>query len=176
MRKATVRFVMSVRLSARNNSAPTRRILIKFDIWDVLENLSKKFKLHESPTGITGALHEAFFTVMTISRLIVLRMRNVLDKSCKENKNTRFIFSTFSSKIVPFMRLFQNIWRSQRGYKWRHNMAHTHCMLDKQGYTGARVHTPPIARSPAHTYGSTHCAHAHTNTHTDKYGILTPNK
>jgi len=31
-------------------------------------------------------------------------MRNVLDKSCKENKNTHFMLSNFSLNIVPFMR------------------------------------------------------------------------
>jgi len=32
LRKAAISFVMSVRLSAWNNSAPTGRIFIKFDI------------------------------------------------------------------------------------------------------------------------------------------------
>jgi len=32
LQKATVSFIMSVRLSAFNNSAPTARILMKFDI------------------------------------------------------------------------------------------------------------------------------------------------
>jgi hypothetical protein len=65
-------------------------------------------------------------------------MRNVLDKSCTENQNTRFIFSNFSPQIAPFMRQCRKIW-SQRGHKWRHNMAHTSNMLDKQGYTYART-------------------------------------
>jgi hypothetical protein len=30
-------------------------------------------------------------------------MRNVSDKSCRENQNTHFMFSTFFLKIVPFM-------------------------------------------------------------------------
>jgi hypothetical protein len=42
-------------------------------------------------------------TFMVISRSILLRMRNVSDKSCTENQNT-FWFSNFFSKIVPFMR------------------------------------------------------------------------
>ena len=50
-RKATISFVMSVRpsviLSTWINSAPTGRILMKFDIWGRLfENLSIKFKFH----------------------------------------------------------------------------------------------------------------------------------
>jgi hypothetical protein len=31
-------------------------------------------------------------------------MRNVLDKSCTENQNTRFVFNKDFSKIEPFMR------------------------------------------------------------------------
>jgi len=31
-------------------------------------------------------------------------MKNVSDKLCRENQNTYFILSSFSLKIVPFMR------------------------------------------------------------------------
>jgi hypothetical protein len=50
LRKATISFVtyvcLSVRPSAWNNSAPTGRVLITFDISDVFQNLSRKFKFH----------------------------------------------------------------------------------------------------------------------------------
>ena len=36
----------AVRLSAWNNSAPTGRIFMKFDIWVFFETLSRKFKFH----------------------------------------------------------------------------------------------------------------------------------
>jgi hypothetical protein len=49
-RKGTISFVMSVRmsvhLSAWNNSAPTGRILMKFDIQKFSENLSRKVEFH----------------------------------------------------------------------------------------------------------------------------------
>jgi hypothetical protein len=48
VRKATISFVMSVRLSAWNNSAPTERILMKVDIWGFFENLSRKYKIQVS--------------------------------------------------------------------------------------------------------------------------------
>jgi hypothetical protein len=35
------------------------------------------------------------FTFMTVSRQILLRMRNVLDKICRENQNAHFIFNNF---------------------------------------------------------------------------------
>ena len=42
------------------------------------------------PTRITGTLHEDVFTFMTIPRKILLRMRNVLDKGCGENRLNTF--------------------------------------------------------------------------------------
>ena len=95
---------------------------------------------HSSPTRITGTLHEHFFTFMTISRRILLRMRNVLDKICREI--THFIFNNFLPKIAPFMRERRKMRWSQRGHKRRHNMAHNKCMLDKQGYMHAHAHAP----------------------------------
>jgi hypothetical protein len=50
-----------------------------------------------------NTLHEHFFAFITICRLILLRMRNVSNKSCRENKNKNFIFSNFFPNIVPFM-------------------------------------------------------------------------
>ena len=44
LRKANISFVMSVRPSARNNSAATWRIFMKFDIWVYFETVSLKFK------------------------------------------------------------------------------------------------------------------------------------
>ena len=46
LRKATLSFVMSVRLYAWNNSVANGRIFVKFDNWAFLENLSRKFKFH----------------------------------------------------------------------------------------------------------------------------------
>jgi hypothetical protein len=40
---------------------------------------------------------------MIISRSLLVRMRNVSEKSCIENQNTHFVFSNFFPKIGPFM-------------------------------------------------------------------------
>ena len=58
LRKATISFVMSVRLSACNNFAPTGRIFMKFDILRIFENISVTFKFHKHLTRITGTLYE----------------------------------------------------------------------------------------------------------------------
>ena len=79
-------------------------------------------------------------------------MRNVLDKSCRENQNTDLMFSNFFSKIVPFMKKWRKIWWGQMGHKWCHNMAHTSCMLDKQGYMHARSCDLAHARTRAQTH------------------------
>ena len=41
--------------------------------------------------------------MMMISRSFLLRMRNVSDNSCRENENTRFVFSNVFLKILPFI-------------------------------------------------------------------------
>jgi len=42
-----------------------------------------------------GALHEDQYTFLIISCSVLLRLRNVSDKSCKGNQNTQFMFSNF---------------------------------------------------------------------------------
>ena len=79
----------------------------------------------------SGTLHEYRYTFLIISRSFLPRMRNVSDKSCRENQNTNFVFSNSFSKIVPF---FEKMWGKknivERGQATNDNMAHAHCMLD----------------------------------------------
>jgi len=49
-RKATISFVMSVRLSALENSAPTGGTFMKFDIRVFFGNHSRKFRFHYNLT------------------------------------------------------------------------------------------------------------------------------
>ena len=44
---------------------------------------------------MTGTLHEDQYTFLIISRSVLLRMRNVSDKSCRENRNTYFVSTNF---------------------------------------------------------------------------------
>ena len=93
---------MSICLSAWNNSAPTGRIFMKFDIWVFFENLSRKLQFHYNLTRITQILHEDQQTFLIISRSVVVRVSNVSDKISRENQNTPFMCSNifFFSKIV----------------------------------------------------------------------------
>ena len=63
LRKATISF-MSVRLSARKNSAPTEQTLTKFFDSMFFENMFRKFKVRENLTRITGTLHVHQYTFL----------------------------------------------------------------------------------------------------------------
>jgi hypothetical protein len=81
-----------------NNSAPTGQVFMKLDIWEFIEHLSKKSNFRSNLTRITGILREYLCTFIIISNSILLRMRNVSDKSCSENQNIHFMSNNFFSK------------------------------------------------------------------------------
>jgi hypothetical protein len=76
----------------------------------------------------------------------------------RENQNIHFVFSNPFPKIAPFMRLCWKMWWRPRGHKWRHNMAHTRCVMDLQGYMNLYAGTLPRACVPT-------CTHAPACTH-----------
>jgi hypothetical protein len=123
---------MSVCPSMWNNSTSIGRIVMKFYIRGSIESLSGKYSLHYSLPTITGTLHADRCTFVITSRWILLRMRNVSDKSCRENQNTHFVFSNFLSKTVPFVRLCGRYCGSTQAID--DNMAPSQCMLDNQDY------------------------------------------
>jgi hypothetical protein len=115
LRKATISFVMSVCLSvflsvhppARDISAPTGRIFTKLDIslFFFVKFVEKSQGFYYNRTRIKTTLREDQYTSSIISRSILLRIKNVSDKSCRETRNTHFMFNKiFFSKIVPFVR------------------------------------------------------------------------
>jgi hypothetical protein len=40
-------------------------------------------------------------------------MRNVLDKNCRENEHTAFMFNNFFPKIAPFMTKSKNVFETE---------------------------------------------------------------
>ena len=50
-----------------------------------------------------GTLHEDQNTLL-ITHSILLGIRDVSDKICRENQNTHFMFNNLFSEIVAFMR------------------------------------------------------------------------
>jgi len=100
---------LSVCLSIRPQEK-TRLPLYGFS-WNLkifFENLSRNCKFHSNMTKITGTLHEDVCAFMIVYRWNLLIMRNVSDKSCRENKNTHFVFSNFLSFFLS-CRLWDNV-------------------------------------------------------------------
>jgi hypothetical protein len=61
----------------------------------------RKSKFHQNLIRITGILHEDVCTFMKVSWSVLLRMRNVSDKSLREYQNTHFTFNTLFRKSCP---------------------------------------------------------------------------
>jgi hypothetical protein len=78
--------------------------------------------------------HDVQYTLKIISRSFLLRMRNVTEKSCKENYKTYLMFSDFFSRKSCLLRAtVEKCCRA--GQATDNNTALAHCMLYTQGYT-----------------------------------------
>jgi hypothetical protein len=86
----------SVRPSAWNNSAPTGRTLMKRDIWAFFFRKSvQKIQIALKSEKNDGNFTWRRFHIYDSVSLNSSKMRNVLDKSCRENQNTHFMFNDF---------------------------------------------------------------------------------
>ena len=101
LRKATISFVMSIRMEKLDSHWTDFH-----EIWDLSVFLKsvEKIKVSWKP-GKNNRYFTWRRTFMRISRYILLKTRNVWDKSCKNNQNTHFVLNTFFSfsKIIPFI-------------------------------------------------------------------------
>ena len=98
-----------------------------------------------------GTLHEDVSTFLTISRYILLKMRIVLDKSCREIKNTHFVFNNVFVKITPFMRTLKNVETEGPQMMLQYGtcalcagLARLHAHIHMPGYPHACMHTAVI--------------------------------
>jgi len=62
--------------------------------FSVFRKSVEKVQVLLTRTRITGALREDQYIFLIMSR-VVLRMRNVSVKTCRENQNTYFVFNNF---------------------------------------------------------------------------------
>jgi hypothetical protein len=99
---------LSVYPSAWDTSVPTGRIFYTISRLRVfrksVERIQVLLKSDKTNGKFIHQVHEDLCTFMIISRRILLTVRNVSDKSCRENQNTHFMFNNVFPKIVPFMR------------------------------------------------------------------------
>jgi len=54
------------------------------------------------------------YDTISLARIVLHRMRNIVDKNCKENQNIHFVFNTIFQNIVPYVRQRGKIWNSQK--------------------------------------------------------------
>jgi len=74
--------------------------------------------------------------IYTIPRSFTLIMRNIADKSCRENQNTHFVLrKIFFKKIVPFMRKCGKILYSEVRHRWQYGACALHA-----GYLRLQMH------------------------------------
>jgi len=71
--------------------------------------------------------NNGYFTVLIISHLFLLILRNVSDKSCREDQNTHFMIINFKENRAIYEIMRKNIVRVGRATD--DNMAHAYCTL-----------------------------------------------
>jgi hypothetical protein len=151
LRKAIFSFAMSYP-SAWNNSSRTGIFL-----WNLIFSLIRKVLL-EPDKNNWYCTWRPVHIYMTISRSVLLRMRNVSDKSFREIQNTHFTFNKCFPKILLLWDKVENYGRA--GWATSQcNTAQTLCMLDINAYRHTRTHT--------HT-------HTHTLKKCNNYCFSTP--
>ena len=115
MRHVCLPVPLPVRLFARMQKLSTHwEIFIKCDIGVSVEILSRKFDSYYNLTRITGTQHEHLRTCTITSRSTLFRMRNVLEKNCRENQNTILCSITFSRKSCRYQIMWKNIVETDR--------------------------------------------------------------
>ena len=152
LRKATISFVMSVR-----PYEITRFPLTDFDeiwYWKLFWKSVEKIQVSLNPTKVTGILHEDIFTFMAISQWILLRMRNVSNKTCRENQNTFYARDFFQKNRAVYGIIPKNVVESHR--------------TQTIGLLRVAYWIRKLTRPQSHAPTPTHeLSHTHTHTHTN---------
>jgi hypothetical protein len=96
----------------------------------------EKIHFHYNLIRIARTLHEDQYKFLVMSGTFLLRMRNVSDKSCRENQNTHFIFNNFFflENSPVYVTIWENIVEPDRPQMtiWRTHIA---CWTTKATHT-----------------------------------------
>jgi hypothetical protein len=79
--------------------------------WRIFKKSVKKIQVSLKSDSNNSTLHENQYTFFIISRSVLLRMRDVSDKSCRENQNTHFVLinSFFFFENCP---VYEILWKN----------------------------------------------------------------
>ena len=129
LRKATIRFVRSVRLSVHPHG--TTRLTLDGFSWNVIFVDFSKICLQNSSLIKIGQeflllyVQTYRYTYFITFRYFLLRMRNISDRYWRETQHTHFVFSNFF--LGKSCRLLENVEQYGRaGQATDGNMAHAH--------------------------------------------------
>jgi len=114
---------------------------MKFDIGVFYEILSRGLRFRYNLTRMSGALHEDLCIFITISPLILLRIRNMSSTICKENHNTFQVQKQFFFEKCAF---YEIIWKSMVGHIRKYNAAQRRCYLHTGKLSQGYRYTPVI--------------------------------
>ena len=106
LRKATISFVMSVRLSGENNSVGNARIFIKPDIRLFFKNCRKNSVFIQTFKNAVYCTWRPVYIFVNIS-LSCSQNEDFSNKRCRENQNTHFMFNNFSQKSCRLYNILQ---------------------------------------------------------------------
>ena len=108
LRKASISFPHFC-LCAWNKSAPIWADFHEIWYFGIFRRSDEKIQVSLKSGTNNGYLHRDQYTFFFISLSFLLRIRNVEDKHCTENRNTHLVSNNPFWKIVPFM-VFEKIW------------------------------------------------------------------
>ena len=111
----------------------------EFWYWRIFLKSVEKFKVLLVSDKNNGHFTWRPTYILIISRSFLLRMRNVSNKTCRENQNTHFVFSN------PFFPKMMLLWDNVEKYfiagqATDDSMVHARCML-AAGYLRLQIHT-----------------------------------
>jgi hypothetical protein len=146
-------------LPAWKNSAHIGRIFMKLDIWASVNKSVEKIQVSLIFDKNNGYFTWRRFDIFYDMSLILLRIRNVLDKSCTENQNTHSISINFfirkSNRLWDHVEKFGGDRRATNDVTiWRIRVA---CWTSKARCTHAHenAHVPGYPHARKHTYECT---------------------
>ena len=125
MRKSTISWVMSVRQSAWNNSAPTGRIFMKSDVWAFFENLSWIFKFHYIRATMKGTVREDQYTFLSYLAHFFLEWEMFQTKVVDKIKTHIMYSVTFFYNSAVYEKMWK-IFPSRRGHRRQYGACALH--------------------------------------------------
>ena len=135
--------------------------------WNLKFELSFRKYVEKIQVSLKTYRHNGYFTwrrfhILTASRWILLRMKNVSDKICRQNQNTHFMFNTFPRNRAVYEIKSKKYGGAKKGSKCQYDACALH-----SGWVRLHAckHTPTPSQ-PTYTHS---CARMRALTHSNMW-------